>query len=130
MLSSLSRVPIEQSLAITGAINQKGAIGAVSGINTKIEGFFRLCEARGLTGHQGVVLPRSNVTDLMLDPDIVEAVAEGRFYVHAVDEVEQALALMTGRPAGETMQLAAAELDKQLSGQRTEPPGAAPGASG
>jgi len=112
VVSSLSQVPIIQSLAITGAINQKGVIGAVSGVNDKIEGFFHLCAARGLTGDQGVVLPRSNVSDLMLDPDVVQAVSEGRFHVHAVDHVDQALALMTGRPAAEVMQLVEQELEQ------------------
>ncbi|MHC4513224.1 MAG: AAA family ATPase [Planctomycetota bacterium] len=115
VLSSLSQVPILQGLGITGAINQKGVIGAVSGLNDKIEGFFRLCESRGLTGDQGVVLPRANVSDLMLDPDVVAAVDQGRFHVHAVDNVEQALALMTGRPAAEVMRLAEEELSKYRS---------------
>lgn len=112
VLSSLSQVPISQSLAITGAINQKGVIAAVSGVNDKIEGFFRLCAARGLSGDQGVVVPRANVADLMLEPEVLEAVREGRFSVHAVDHVDQALELMTGRPAAEVMQHAEQELEK------------------
>jgi len=112
VLSSLSGVPIKQALAITGAINQKGVIGAVSGVNDKVEGFFRLCAARGLSGEQGVVLPRSNVADLMLEPELVEAVRAGRFHVHAVDHVDEALALMTGRPAAEVMRLAEQELER------------------
>ena len=87
-------------------------IGAVSGVNEKVESFYRLCKARGLTGAQGVVLPRTNVPDLMLDPEVVAAVEDGRFHVHAVELVEQAIAIMTGQPVGEVLDAVAQELDR------------------
>ncbi|GAB4148157.1 MAG: ATP-binding protein [Planctomycetota bacterium] len=103
LLSSLAEMPLDQGLAITGSVNQKGEVQAVSAVNEKIEGFYRLCRARRLTGTQGVVLPRANVSDLMLDRAVVEAVARGEFRVHAVSRVEEAAALFTGRPARELM---------------------------
>lgn len=99
LLSSLGNVPLLQGYAITGSVNQKGEVQAVAGVNAKIEGFFRLCRARTLTGRQGVVLPRANIGDLMLDDDVVEAVRQQRFAVHAVADVREAIALFTGQPA-------------------------------
>jgi len=103
LLSSLGAVPLQQGFAITGSVNQKGEVQAVAGVNAKIEGFFRLCRARGLTGKQGVVLPRANVGDLMLDADVVEAVRAGEFVVHAVADVKGALELFTGMPSAEVL---------------------------
>jgi predicted ATP-dependent protease len=100
VLSALSRVPIRQDLAITGSMNQHGEVQAIGGVNEKIEGFYDLCVACGITGTQGVVIPRSNVEDLMLRPDVVEACRRGRFRVHAIDRVEEGVALLCGRPAG------------------------------
>lgn len=101
ILSSLADVPIRQDLAITGSVNQLGEVQPIGGANEKIEGFFETCRRRGLTGAQGVILPRRNVRHLGLRPEVVEAVAAGQFHVYAVDRVEEALALLTGVPVGE-----------------------------
>ncbi|THF58064.1 Lon protease family protein [Pseudothauera rhizosphaerae] len=100
LLSALADVPIRQSLAITGSINQFGGVQAIGGVNEKIEGFFDLCAARGLTGEQGVVIPTACIRHLMLRDDVVEAVAAGRFAVHAVATVDEAMEVLTGMPAG------------------------------
>ncbi|TWI54309.1 putative ATP-dependent protease [Pseudomonas duriflava] len=100
LISALSRTPLKQCFAITGSINQFGEVQAVGGVNEKIEGFFRLCDARGLTGEQGVIIPRANVTNLMLDERVVDAVREGRFHIYAVRQADEALSLLVGEPAG------------------------------
>ncbi|TXH63303.1 MAG: ATP-binding protein [Burkholderiaceae bacterium] len=100
LLSSLSGVPIRQDMAITGSMNQHGEVQAIGGVNDKIEGFFELCRARGLTGTQGVVIPQANRQHLMLRPDVVEAVRAGRFHIHAITHVDEAIELLTGLPAG------------------------------
>ena len=101
LISALSRTPLKQCFAITGSINQFGEVQAVGGLNEKIEGFFRLCQARGLTGEQGVIIPRSNVPNLMLDEEVLQAVRNGQFSVYGVSCVDEALALLAGEPAGE-----------------------------
>jgi lon-related putative ATP-dependent protease len=101
LLSAISEVPIKQSLAVTGSVNQHGRVQAIGGVNEKIEGFYDICEARGLTGDQGVLIPTSNVKHLMLRRDIVEAVEEGRFHIYAVETVDQGIEILTGKPAGE-----------------------------
>ena len=101
LLSSLAGVPILQSMAVTGSINQQGQVQAIGGVNEKIEGFFDICNARGLTGDQGVVIPESNVDHLMLREDVIAAAQAGRFHVHAVRSVDEAVSLLTGMPAGE-----------------------------
>jgi predicted ATP-dependent protease len=101
LLSALAEAPIRQWLAITGSVNQRGRVQAVGGVNEKIEGYFDLCRARGLSGREGVVIPAANVKHLMLREDVVAAVAEGRFRVHAVEIVDEAAELLTGLPAGE-----------------------------
>lgn len=101
LISALSRTPLKQCFAITGSINQFGEVQAVGGVNEKIEGFFRLCEARGLTGEQGVIIPHSNVNNLMLDERVLAAVRNGQFNVYAVRHVDEALGLLVGEPAGE-----------------------------
>lgn len=101
LLSSLSGVPLKQNLAITGSINQRGQIQPIGGVNEKIEGFFYVCKAKGLTGDQGVVIPHQNVKNLMLRKEVVEAVREGIFHIYAVETVDEALELFTGLPAGE-----------------------------
>jgi len=101
LLSSLAGVPLKQNLAITGSINQKGQLQPIGGVNEKIEGFFYVCQAKGLTGDQGVVIPHQNVKNLMLRKEVVEAVREGRFHIYAVETVDEALELFTGLPAGE-----------------------------
>lgn len=100
LLSAVAGVPLRQSLAVTGSVNQFGVVQPVGGINEKIEGYFDICAARGLTGEQGVLIPASNVTHLMLRPNVVQAVREGRFRVWAVSTVDEALELLTGLPAG------------------------------
>lgn len=112
LLSALGNVPLLQGLAVTGSINQKGEVQAVAGVNDKIEGFFRLCRARRLSGRQGVVLPRANTADLMLDRAVVRAVEAGEFHIHAVSRVDEALALFTGRPAAEVLDLVRATLQR------------------
>jgi lon-related putative ATP-dependent protease len=101
LLSALADVPIRQDLAVTGSINQWGEVQAIGGVNEKIEGFFDVCKARGLTGSQGVLVPRSNVQHLMLREDVVAAVSRGQFAIHAVANVDQGIELLTGIKAGE-----------------------------
>lgn len=101
LLSDLAGVGLRQGMALTGAVNQKGRVQAVGGVNEKIEGFFKVCQLQGLTGSQGVVIPEANVGDLMLNRAVRAAVDAGQFRVHAVSTVNQALALLTGRRAGE-----------------------------
>jgi predicted ATP-dependent protease len=101
LLSALAEQPLTQSIAMTGSVNQHGDVQAIGGVNEKIEGFFDLCRVRGLTGAQGVVIPAANVRHLMLRRDVVEAVEAGRFAIYAVDNVGQALEILSGLPAGE-----------------------------
>ncbi len=101
LLSELSGIPIDQGFAVTGSVNQHGEIQPVGGVNEKIEGFFRLCSERGLTGNQGCVIPASNTEDLMLAPRVVEAVRAGKFQVHAAGNLDQVFRILMGVPAGE-----------------------------
>lgn len=101
LLSSLAAVPLRQGIAVTGALNQHGELLPVGGINEKIEGYFRSCERLGLTGQQGVLIPRRNRRHLMLEPQIVEAVAQGRFRIWTADTAGEGMALLSGRPYGE-----------------------------
>ncbi|HEY64489.1 MAG TPA: AAA family ATPase [Caldilineae bacterium] len=101
LLSAIAQVPIKQSLAVTGSVNQHGEIQAIGGVNEKIEGFFDVCKARGLTGEQGVLIPAANVKHLMLRPDVVEAVAAGQFHIYPIETVDQGIEILTGIPAGE-----------------------------
>ncbi len=101
LLSSLSGLPLRQDLAVTGSVNQRGQIQAIGGVNEKIEGFYKVCEERGLTGEQGVIIPRSNVKNLMLREEVVEAIKTGDFNLYAVQQVEEGIELLTGEPAGQ-----------------------------
>jgi predicted ATP-dependent protease len=101
LLSSLANLPIRQSFAITGSVNQRGEVQPIGGVNDKIEGFFDLCAARGLDGTQGVVIPAANAPHLMLKSAVTEAAANSRFHVYAVRTVDEAIALLTGVEAGE-----------------------------
>ncbi len=101
LISGIAEVPVKQGLAITGSINQKGEIQPIGGVNEKIEGFFAVCRNRGLTGQQGVVIPKLNVKNLMLKKDVVEAVKEGKFRIYAVTTISEALEILTDMPAGE-----------------------------
>ena len=100
LLSSLSGVPIRQNFAVTGSVDQYGDVQAIGGANEKIEGYYRVCKAVGLTGSQGVLLPRANVANLMLDPEIVDAVARGVFHIYPVDNIDHGIELLTGVRAG------------------------------
>lgn len=101
LLSSLADVPLAQGIAVTGSVNQKGEIQPVGGINEKIEGWYETCALQGLTGTQGVIIPRRNVADLMLDDEVLEAALQGRFHVYAMDSVSQGLEILTGMAVGE-----------------------------
>ncbi len=101
LLSSLSGAPIKQCFAMTGSINQHGQVQVIGGVNEKIEGFFDVCQARGLSGEQGVLIPRNNVQNLLLRHDVIDAISQGRFHIFPVSNVDQAIALLTGIPAGE-----------------------------
>lgn len=101
LLSALADVPILQSLAVTGSVNQQGEIQPIGGVNEKIEGFFDVCKARELTGEQGVIIPASNVRHLMLREDVREAVKAGKFTIYAIDTVDDGIELLTGVPAGQ-----------------------------
>jgi len=101
LLSALSEIPLRQDLAVTGSVNQMGEIQAIGGVNEKIEGFYDVCRARGLTGRQGVAIPTANVADLMLRKDLIEAVGAGRFHIYPVATIEEGIELLTGVPAGE-----------------------------
>ena len=101
LLSALADAPLSQSLAVTGSVNQHGAVQAIGGVNEKIEGFFDICRARGLTGEQGVLIPSANMKNLMLRRDVVEAAAAGKFHIYPVENVDQGIEILTGVPAGE-----------------------------
>jgi len=101
LLSGLADSPIDQSLAITGSVNQRGEVQAIGGVNEKVEGFFDICQARGLTGSQGVLIPAANVKHLMLRSDLRDAAEAGQFHVYAVNDVDQAMEILTGLQAGE-----------------------------
>jgi len=101
LLSALSEVPIKQGFAVTGAVNQKGQVQAIGGVNEKIEGFFDLCKTRGLTGEQGVLIPASNVQHLMLREDIVQAVRDGKFAIYDIATINEGIEVLTGISAGE-----------------------------
>ena len=100
LLSSLSGLPLRQDIAVTGSVNQKGEVQPIGGVNEKIEGFFDVCKAKGLTGKQGVMIPHLNVGDLMLRKDVVEAVKEGKFHVYPVKSINQGIEILTGVEAG------------------------------
>lgn len=101
LLSSLSGVPLRQDIAVTGSVNQKGEIQPIGGVNEKIEGFFDVCKAKGLTGRQGVMIPHQNVDDLMLRKDVVKTVEEGKFRIYPVKTIDQGIEILTGVGAGQ-----------------------------
>ena len=100
ILSSLSNVPINQEIAVTGSINQKGEIQSVGGVTQKIEGFFHICQKRNLTGTQGVIIPYQNIKDLCLDDDVIDAVKENKFSIYTIKNVDEGIEILTGVPAG------------------------------
>jgi lon-related putative ATP-dependent protease len=101
LLSALSEIPIKQSLAVTGSVNQHGQVQAIGGVNEKIEGFFEICQERGLTGDQGVLIPKANVKNLMLRQDVIDAVSDKMFNIYPIETIEQGIEVLTGIPAGE-----------------------------
>jgi predicted ATP-dependent protease len=101
ILSSLSQVPLKQSIAVTGSVNQKGEVQPIGGVNHKIEGFFDVCRAKGLNGEQGVLIPHQNVSNLMLREDVVEAVRQGQFHIYAVRTIDEGMEVLSGVSAGE-----------------------------
>ncbi len=100
LLSSLSEVPINQAIAVTGSVNQKGEIQPIGGVNEKIEGFYQVCKMRGLDGSHGVLIPIQNVKNLNLTDEVVQAVKSGLFHIYAVSTIEEGIEVLTGVPAG------------------------------
>ncbi len=100
LISAISGVPLKQSLAVTGSVNQHGDVQAIGGVNEKIEGYFDICASRGLTGDQGVLIPNANTKHLMLKPEVIDAVQAGRFNIYPVSRIDQGIELLTGLPAG------------------------------
>ncbi len=117
LISAISGVPLSQSLAVTGSVNQLGLVQPIGGVNEKIEGYFDICRARGLTGKQGVIIPASNRPNLMLRPDVVEAAAAGTFSIYPVSTVDEGIELLTGLPAATVKEKVHAALD-QMAEQR------------
>ena len=101
ILSSLSNVTVKQSIAVTGSVNQRGEIQPIGGVNEKIEGFFDICSMEGLTGEQGVIIPQSNIDNLMLKDEVIEAVKSNKFHIYSVSRIEEGIEILTGVPAGE-----------------------------
>ncbi len=101
LMSSLAGLPIDQGIAVTGSVNQHGEVQAIGGVNQKIEGFYKVCKAKGLTGKQGVMIPRTNIGDLALAQEVIDSVKDGSFSVWAVESVDQGIEIVTGIPAGE-----------------------------
>ncbi len=104
ILSALSALPIKQNIAVTGSVNQKGEVQAIGGVNEKIEGFFEVCKAKGFTGQQGVMIPKSNIQNLMLKEEIVDAVKAGKFHIYAVRTIDEGIEVLTGIKSGERRQ--------------------------
>lgn len=100
ILSSIAKVPIRQYIAVTGSVNQRGEIQPIGGVNEKIEGFFKVCKLKGLTGNQGVMIPHQNVKNLMLKDEVVQAVKEGKFHIYSVKTIDEGIEILTGIPAG------------------------------
>jgi len=100
ILSALSGIPIKQGIAVTGSVNQKGEVQAISGVNEKVEGFFEVCKDKGFTEEQGVLIPESNVQNLMLKEEVVEAAREGKFHIYPVKTIDQGIEILTGVKAG------------------------------
>jgi predicted ATP-dependent protease len=100
ILSSISGIPLKQNIAVTGSVNQRGEVQPIGGVNQKIEGFFRVCKAKGLNGQQGVLIPASNIRHLMLREEVVEAVRRGEFHVYWAKTIDEGIEILTGKPAG------------------------------
>lgn len=100
LLSALADAPISQAIAVTGSVNQRGEVQAIGGVTEKVEGFFRICAARGLTGEQGVLIPAVNARNLMLRDEVVQAVKDGKFHIYGVSTIEEGMQILTGIPFG------------------------------
>ena len=100
LLSSLSEIPINQAIAVTGSVNQKGEIQPIGGVNEKIEGFYQICKMRGLTGEHGVIIPIQNVKNLHLSDEIIDNVKKKKFHVYAISTIDEGIEILTGVPAG------------------------------
>jgi lon-related putative ATP-dependent protease len=103
LLSAIAEVPLRQSIAVTGSINQYGEVQAIGGVNEKIEGFFDICQQRGLTGDQGVIIPKANIKHLMLRKDVIDAVCAGQFHIYPVEHIDQGMEILTGIDTGEKL---------------------------
>lgn len=101
ILSSLANIPINQAIAVTGSVNQKGEIQAIGGVNEKIEGYFEICKLRGLTGEQGVMIPKENIENLNLNNEVIDAVKNNKFHIYAISTIDEGIEVLTGVPAGE-----------------------------
>jgi predicted ATP-dependent protease len=104
LLSRLAQVPINQGIAVTGSVNQKGEVQAIGGINEKVEGFFEVCRAKGLSGQQGVLIPDSNVKNLILKEEVVTAVKSGDFHLYPVSTIDEGIEILTGVKAGKRLE--------------------------
>lgn len=112
IISSISNIPIKQSIAVTGSVSQKGEIQPIGGINQKIEGFFDVCKIKGFTGNQGIMMPIQNVKNLLLKDEVVEAVKEGKFNIYAISSIEEGLEIMTGKKISEIDKVVNETLEK------------------
>lgn len=104
ILSSLSGIPIKQSLAVTGSVNQKGEIQPVGGVTDKIEGFFRVCKSKGLNGENGVIIPIQNVKNLNLSDEIIKAVEDGKFHIYPISSIDEGIEVLTGMKSGKLLE--------------------------
>jgi lon-related putative ATP-dependent protease len=111
LLSGLSGIPIKQSYAVTGSVNQRGEVQPIGGVNEKIEGYFEVCKARGLNGDQGVLIPQNNARNLMLKSEVIDAVKAGRFHIYPVKTIEEGIEILTGVPAGKQLEDGSFEKD-------------------
>ena len=116
-MEPLSGVPIHQRFAVTGSADQFGNVQAIGGVNEKIEGFFSLCKHRGLTGDQGVIIPRTNVADLQLSAEVAQAIKDGNFHIYAVDNIAQGMEILTGVAYQTIKEKAAVRLDEIAKAQ-------------
>jgi predicted ATP-dependent protease len=103
LLSALSGKPIKQGIAVTGSVNQKGEVQAIGGVNEKIEGFFDVCKVKGITGSQGVIIPESNVRNLMLKDEVIKAIKSGKFTIWSVENIDDGIEILTGVKAGKRL---------------------------
>ena len=100
ILSSLADIPINQSIAVTGSVNQKGEIQPIGGVNEKIEGFYQICKIRGFNGENGVIIPVQNIRNLSLSDEIIDSVSKGEFHIYAIETIDEGIEILTGVPAG------------------------------